>query len=174
MVSLRQTISLPTTDPAAFPRRSTFLTLLTEIGTRWCGILVPSLCCRDYDQSWPRGRAPGPRVGGARQFPGRNVGLLSLVHKRMHDEGQKKTYLIVQPPATLICRGRFLALIAPSDTGLPGRLLSSAENFDVLDVGFRQACCQEGFYFQQRTLTFSMPASGELVARKAFIFSREL
>ena len=35
LVSLRQTISLPATDPAAFPRRSTFLTLLTEAGTRW-------------------------------------------------------------------------------------------------------------------------------------------
>ena len=52
--------------------------------------------------------------------------------------------------------------------------LSLAENFDVLDAGFRQTCCQEGFYLQQRTLTFSMPASGKLVARKAFIFGREL
>ena len=49
-----------------------------------------------------------------------------------------------------------------------------AETFDVLDAGFRQARRQEGFYLQQRTLTFSMPASGKLVAEKAFIFSREL
>ena len=49
-----------------------------------------------------------------------------------------------------------------------------AETFNVLDAGFRQARRQEGFYLQQRTLTFSMPASGKLVARKAFIFSREL
>ena len=34
--------------------------------------------------------------------------------------------------------------------------------------------CREGFYLQQRTLTFSMPAFGKLVARKAFTFSREL
>ena len=57
---------------------------------------------------------------------------------------------------------------------LPGGLMFLAETFDVLDAGFRQARRQEGFYLQQRTLTFSMPASGKLVAEKAFIFSREL
>ena len=49
-----------------------------------------------------------------------------------------------------------------------------AETFDFLDAGFWQACRQEGFYLYPRTLTFSMPASGTLVARKVFILSREL
>ena len=49
-----------------------------------------------------------------------------------------------------------------------------AEIPNVLDAGFRQARRQEGFYLQQRTLAFSMSASGKLVARKAFIFSTEL
>ena len=35
LVSLGQTFHLPATGPAAFPRCSTFLTLLTEAGTRW-------------------------------------------------------------------------------------------------------------------------------------------
>ena len=35
LVSLGQTFHLPATGPAAFPRRSTFLTPLTEAGMRW-------------------------------------------------------------------------------------------------------------------------------------------
>ncbi len=35
LVSFGQTFHLPATGPAAFPRRSTFLTPLTEAGTRW-------------------------------------------------------------------------------------------------------------------------------------------
>jgi hypothetical protein len=38
----------------------------------------------------------------------------------------------------------------------------------------RHGCCREVLCFQRRLLTFSTPASGKLVARKAFIFSREL
>ena len=57
----------------------------------------------------------------------------------------------------------FVSFLTPGKAVAGKSYVFSAETFDVLDTGFRQACHQEGFYLQQRTLTFSMPDfSGEL------------
>ena len=58
-------------------------------------------------------------------------------------------------------------IAAPGNSGLPWTILGTRSPQRYWLAG-------EAFIFQQRTLTFSMPASGKLVARKAFIFSREL